>query len=101
MNLRTPHALAALLLASAAPFSFSQPLPPAGLVEVPVASASRSDAVANAIVQELNADASLNHSKITVQPDASGISLSGPSLTDAHALRAIQVASALAGQGQA
>jgi hypothetical protein len=100
MNLRTPHALAALLLASAAPFAFSQPLPPAGLVEEPVASASRSDAVADAIVQELNADASLKHSKITVQPDESGVFLSGSTLTDAQARRAIQVASAHAGQGK-
>jgi len=100
MNTRTPHILAALLLAGAAPFAYSQPLPPAGLVDEPVASVSRSDAIADAIAQELNADASLKHSKITVQPDESGVFLSGSTVTDAQARRAIQIATAHAGQGK-
>ncbi len=101
MNTRTPHVLLALLLAGAAPFAFSQPLPPAGLVDEPVASVSRADAVADAIAQELNADASMKHSKVTVQPDESGgILLTGSTLTDAQARQAIKVATTHAGQGK-
>jgi hypothetical protein len=100
MNPRIPHTLGALLLAGAVPFAYSQPAPPAGLVEEPVASVSRSDETANAIAQELNADASLKSSKITVQPDENGIFLSGTTLTDAQTRRAIQVASTHAGQGK-
>lgn len=100
MKTRIPTALAALLLAGAAPFAYSQPLPPAGLVDEPVASVSRSDAIADAIAQELNADASLKHSKITVQPDEGTVFLSGSTLTDAQARRAVQVATSHAGQGK-
>ena len=100
MKSRIPHSLAAMLLASAVPVAYSQPSPPAGLVQEPVASASRSDAVADAIVQELNADESLKHSKITVQPEENGVFLSGSTVTDSQARRAIQVASTHAGQGR-
>ena len=94
------HTLAALMLAGAVPFAYSQPLPPAGLVEEPVASVSRSDAVADAIAKDLNADASMKHSKITVQPDESGILLTGSTMTDAQTRRAMQVATTHAGQGK-
>lgn len=89
-----------MLLAGAVPFAYSQPLPPAGLVEEPVASVSRSDDMANAIAQALNADAAMKHSKVTVQPDEGSIFLSGTTLTDAQARRAIQVATSHAGQGK-
>jgi hypothetical protein len=100
MKSRIPHTLTALLLAGAVPFAYSQPTPPAGLVEEPVASVSRTDDVANAIAQELNADASMKHSKVTVQPEENGIFLSGTTLTDAQARKAIQVAATHAGQGK-
>lgn len=100
MKPRIPRTLTALLLASAVPFAYSQPLPPAGLVEEPVASVSRSDTVADAIAQELNADASMKHSKVTVQPDEGTILLTGSTLTDAQTRRAIQVATSHAGQGK-
>jgi len=100
MKSRIPHTLTALLLAGAVPFAYSQLTPPAGLVEEPVASVSRSDDVANAIAQELNADASLKSSKITVQPDEGGILLTGTTLTDTQTRRAIQVATTHAGQGK-
>jgi hypothetical protein len=100
MRLIIPHALAALLLAGAAPLVYSQATPPAGLVEEPVASVSRSDEMANAIAQELNADASMKHSKVTVQPNEGGILLTGSTLTDAQTRRALQVATAHAGEGK-
>ena len=94
------HTLAALMFAAAVPFAYSQPLPPAGLVEEPVASVSRSDALADAIAKDLNADVSMKHSKITVQPDESGILLTGSTLTDAQTRRAMQIATTHAGQGK-
>lgn len=100
MKSRIPHTLTALLLAGAVPFAYSQLTPPAGLVEEPVASVSRSDDMANAIAQELNADPSLKHSKLTVQPDEGNILLTGSTLTDAQTRRAIQVATSHAGQGK-
>jgi hypothetical protein len=100
MKSRIPHTLTALLIAGAVPFAYSQPTPPAGLVEEPVASVSRSDDVATAIAQELNADPSLKHSKLTVQPDEGNILLTGSTLTDAQTRRAIQVATTHAGQGK-
>jgi len=100
MKSRIPHTLTALLLAGAIPLAYAQPIAPAGLVEEPVASVSRSDDVANAIAQELNADPSMKHSKVTVQPDEGGILLTGSTLTDAQSRRAVQVASAHAGEGK-
>ena len=100
MKSRIPNILAALLVASAAPFAHSQIAPPAGLVDEPVASVSRQDDVANAVASALNADASLKHSKITVQPDEGTILLTGSSLTEAQRMRATQIASQHAGEGK-
>lgn len=100
MKSRIPHTLAALLVAATAPFAHSQIAPPAGLVDEPVASVSRQDDVANAVAAALNADASLKHSKITVQPDEGTILLTGSSLTEAQRMRATQIASQHAGEGK-
>lgn len=101
MKSRISHALAALLVAGAIPLAHSQVAPPAGLVDEPVASVSRDDALANAIAQALNADASLKHSKVTVQPGEGGaILLTGSSLTEAQRLRATQIATEHAGEGK-
>lgn len=100
MKSRIPHVLAALLVAGAVPFAHSQITPPAGLVDEPIASVSRQDDVANAVAQALNADASLKHSKITVQPDDGKILLTGSSLTEMQRMRASQIASQHAGEGK-
>lgn len=99
MKLRISHTLAALLVAGAVPLAHSQsPQPPAGLVDEPVASVSRSDEMANAIAQALNADASLKHSKITVQPDEGTILLTGSTLSEVQKLQASRIAMQHAGE---
>ena len=101
MKPRIPHALAALLVAGALGAAHAQVAPPANLVDEPVASVSRSDDLANAIAQALNADASLKSAKITVQPDEAGvILLTGSALTEVQRLRASQVAASQAGEGK-
>ena len=67
----------------------------------PVASVSRSDPTADAIAQALVADASLQGSKITVQPDDGGvILLTGVTPTWAQMRKAVDVATRQAGQGK-
>ena len=101
MKSRISHALAALLVAGAVPLAYAQVDPPAGLVDEPVASVSRDDALANSVAQALNADASLKHSKVTVQPDEGGtILLTGSALTELQRVRASQIATQLAGEGK-
>ena len=99
MKFRIPHTLAAVLLAGAVPFAFAQQAP-AGLVDEPVASVSKSDERADAIAQALNADASLKASKITVQPDDGNILLTGSSLTEAQRMQATKIATSIAGEGK-
>ena len=53
----------------------------------------------NAIVQALNADASLKDSKITVQPDGDNVLLTGVAQTREQAQRATEIATAAAGGG--
>ena len=97
------HSLVSLLAAGAACFAFAEqptplePQPMANPVNEPVASVSRSDDVADAIAQALNADASLKHSKVTVQPDDNSILLTGATMTEAQRLRAGQIAASKAG----
>ena len=100
MKRRIAAASIALALA-AAPLAHAQVAPPAGLVDEPVASVSKDDAMANAIAQAMNADASLKHAKVTVQPNEGGtILLTGSSLTEAQRLRASQIATSQAGEGK-
>lgn len=108
MNSRTSHLLAALLL-GAAPLAYAQsaqptPIepntlqPPAGLVSEPIASVSRDDTLAGSIAQALNAEAALKNSKITVQPDESGvILLTGATMSEAQKIRATEIARSHAG----
>lgn len=100
MKSRIPHVLAALLVAGVVPFAHSQVTAPAGLVDEPIASVSRQDDVANAVAQALNADASLKHSKITVQPDDGNILLTGSALTEAQRMQATKIAMQHAGEGK-
>lgn len=102
MKSRIPHTLAALMVSGAVPFAHAQSTiqPPANLVAEPVASVSRADDRANAIVQALIADASLKHSKITVAPDEANILLTGTTLTEAQKMRATQIATQHAGEGK-
>jgi hypothetical protein len=95
------HALAAALVAGAVPLAFAQAAPLPNQVDEPAASVSKPDDRANAIAQAINADDSLKHSKITVQPDeADVILLTGSASTEAQRLRATQIATAQAGEGK-
>lgn len=81
------------------------PKPPEGLVAEPVASLSRADGPdaerLDALVQALNADESMKHSKITVAPEANGgVLLTGVTLTTAQATRALEIATGQAGEGK-
>lgn len=73
-------------------------------VEEPVASVSRNSGpnaeAANAIMQALNADPSMKPSKITVQPEESGILLTGVTSTHAQRERAQAMAAQHAGEGK-
>lgn len=69
-------------------------------VDEPVASASRQDDRAKAIVDAMNADPSLKDSKITVQPgDDGSITLTGATMTEAQVKRAGEIAQAGNGDG--
>ena len=120
MNAR--FAIAAALAASAAAFAAAQDpaANPANPIQIPngdihdtarytlvpesVASASVSggpDAeMVNNIVASLNADPSLRGSKITVQPDNGGITLSGATETPEQAQHAMEIANQVAGEGK-
>lgn len=74
-------------------------VPQLNLVDEPIASVSKSDDKANAIVQAMNGDASLKGSKITVQPDQDQILLTGTALTNAQVKRASEIATQAAGEG--
>jgi hypothetical protein len=109
MKSRLAPLAAALLLAGAAPFAYSQvaaPAPagvaaPATYVDAPVASVSRSDDLANAVAQALIADTSLKDSKITVQPEDNGaILLTGVTVTNAQRQKAVEIATSHAGAGK-
>ena len=67
----------------------------------PIASSSRAEGegadVANAIVQALNADASLKDSKITVQPEKDYILLTGVAPSQQEMRKATEIATAAAG----
>ena len=70
--------------------------PSVAYVDEPIASAMKSDGPdadkVNAIVQALNADASLKNSKITVQTDNDVVLLTGAALTQQQVQRATEVA---------
>lgn len=102
MKSRVTTVLAALMVAGVVPIAHSQSTiqPPANLVDGPIASVSRADDRTNAIMRALNDDASLKHSKITVQPDEANILLTGTTLTEAQKLRATQIATQHAGEGK-
>ena len=79
----------------------AQPVPGMVFVQEPVASASKDDDNAKAIVEALNGDASMKDSKITVQPTSEGtITLTGSTMTKAQAKRAAEVATAQVGEGK-
>ena len=105
---RTTLAVAALLAAGAIPVALAQDAtsPASGptYVTEPVASVSKAEGLdgqlATSIAESLAADASLNGSKITVQPVEDGvIVLSGVAPSRAKAKRALEIASQQAGEG--
>ena len=80
-------------------------VPAMQFVPEPTASSSKTQGPdaerAKAIVDALNADASLKDSKITVQPtEDDTITLSGATMTRAQAKRAGEIAAAQAGEGK-
>jgi osmotically-inducible protein OsmY len=96
------HAVAAALAAGAIPFASAQDA--VQYVQEPVASVSTNTGpdgpLAEAIAQELNADASLKNSKVTVQPVEGGITLTGTTQTYEQMRRVVKVATAQAGAGR-
>ena len=70
--------------------------PPVAYVDEPIASAMKADGPdadkVNAIVQALNADASLKNAKITVQTDNDVVLLTGAAATQEQVQRATEVA---------
>jgi osmotically-inducible protein OsmY len=99
------HALTALLAAGALSLAHAQapaaPPAQADLANQPVASVSRADATADAIVQALIAEDSMKGSKITVQPhDGGHIVLTGVTPTRAQVRTALEIATEHAGQGK-
>ena len=90
---------ASLFAALVLPVS-AQP-PQVTFVQEPIASASKQDDRAKAIVDAMNADASLKDSKITVQPgDDGSITLTGATMTEAQVKRAGEIAAAANGDGK-
>ena len=82
------------------PAQIASDAPPTSFVEEPIASASKQDDRANAIVQALNADPSLKNSKITVQPGEDGsILLTGAANTIDQSKRAGDIARQANGDG--
>src|SRR4029079_7070069 len=93
---------AATVLALAAP-SLAPAQPTEALAgSEPIASATKFDGgeAINAVVQALNADASLQNSKITVQQDGEVLLLTGAAQTKEQVTRATEIASASAGGAQ-
>ncbi len=78
----------------------SHAVPPLNLVDEPIASVSKSDDTANAIVQAMNGDASLKGCKITVLPDQDRVTLTGTALTNAQVKRAGEIATQAVGEGK-
>ena len=104
------HAIAAAAaIAGTVPAALAQdaapvPKPLPNVVAEPTASAPRSDGAdserVKPIVDALNAEASLKGAKMTVVPEADGVTLRGVTLTDAQRKRAIEIATAQAGEGK-
>ena len=82
------------------PAQIASDAPATTFVQEPIASASKQDDRANAIVQAMNADASLKGSKITVQPgDDGSILLTGATMTADQAKHAGDIARSGNGDG--
>lgn len=74
---------------------------PTTFVQEPIASASKQEDRADAIVQAMNADASLKGSKITVQPgDDGSILLTGATMSANQVKHAGDIATQQAGEGK-
>jgi hypothetical protein len=77
------------------------PAPPIDFVQEPVARPSgqggSQDPVVASIVNALNADPSLQHSKISVQSDQGTVVLTGVALTQAQKKQAVQIAASRTG----
>ena len=112
MKPQLSRVLAGLLAAGALPLAVAQtqtpvapPAPAAPALQYvnePVASSSVANAEGpvSAIVQQLNADASMEGSKITVQPDGETVILTGVTRTYAQAIQASKAAASHAGEGK-
>jgi len=94
--------VAAGLLAAAIPLAFAHTAPAPTYVQEPIASSSVNDAAGpvSAIVQQLNADASMKGSKITVQPDGETVIMTGVAPTYMQVVAASKIAASHAGEGK-
>jgi osmotically-inducible protein OsmY len=103
MKRQISYAIAALLAAGGISLASAQNANPAAsmnFVQEPVASATKQgsrDQVVTSIVNALNGDASLQHSKISVQSDQGTVILTGVTLTQAQKKQAVQIAASQAG----
>lgn len=99
------HAIAAIAAASALSLATAATGPAVTFTPGPISSLAKADGAnadqLNAIVQALNADTSLQRSKITVQSDESGnVILTGATDSQEQAERASQVAASVIGDGK-
>ena len=103
MKSTLPRLVAGLLATAAFPLAFAQTAAPAPqYVKEPTASSSVANAEGSvsAIVQQLNADASLAGSKITVAPDGETVVLTGVTPTYMQSVAASKIAASHAGEGK-
>lgn len=103
MRTRPAFSLAALAAATAAAWALAQaPAPATAYVDEPIASVAagvQPNERANAVVQALNADASLKGSKLTVAPDGDDlVYLTGVTVTRDQMNRAMELAGAGGGK---
>lgn len=108
MKRAIPCTAAALLAAGGMSLAAAQtgkdvnPAPPVHFAQEPIATASTTQGAEGqmvaSIVQALNADAALKHSKIAVQPVEGKIVMTGVTLTQAQKKEAIRVAASQAGE---
>ena len=104
MRTRPAFSLAALVAATAAVWALAQaPAPATAYVDEPIASlatGAQANERTNAVVQALNADASLKGSKLTVAPDGDDlVYLTGVTVTRDQMKRAMELAGS--GEGKA
>jgi len=106
MKSRMQQVLAIVVAAAVARAAWAQlghDVPRMTYVPEPTASASKTEgadgALGNALVEAMNADASLKGSKLTVQPENGKVTITGVTMTAAQKKEAVGIAEAKVGAG--